>query len=56
MTAPPGDHIPLGGFVFQQRLASAIMVGQVIKISVSLAAVGASLLAISWIGLAFLGF
>jgi hypothetical protein len=32
------------------------MVGQIIKISVSLAAAGASVLAISWIGLALLGF
>jgi hypothetical protein len=32
------------------------MVGQIIKLSVSLAAVGVSVFAISWIGLALLGF
>jgi hypothetical protein len=32
------------------------MIGTIVKFSVSLAAVAASLLAISWIGLALLGF
>jgi hypothetical protein len=35
---------------------SGSMIGSIIKLSVSLAAVAASLFAISWIGLALLGF
>jgi hypothetical protein len=56
MTAPPAIIFRLVALFFQQRLASAIVVGHVIKISVLLAAAGASLLALSWIGPAFLGF
>ncbi|MGB6956272.1 MAG: hypothetical protein WBE54_13630, partial [Bradyrhizobium sp.] len=39
-----------------RRAANASMIGAIIKFSVSLAAVAASLLATSWIGLALLGF
>ena len=57
MEKPSGDHIPLGGFVSSiAPFPSAGMVGQIIRLSVSLVALSASLLVLSWIGLALLGF
>jgi hypothetical protein len=61
----PVRHYPLGnavrrnlvgGFVSRIPLPSAGMIGKVIKFTVSLAAVATSLLVVSWIGLALLGF
>jgi hypothetical protein len=57
VATPSGEYIPLGGFIFQHRGGRATSVtGRIIKFSVSFAAVATSLLAISWIGLALLGF